>query len=159
MPEGFESGVTAPPRRRNWPIWVGFLICVFAFGSYIPIFARYPVTRDVPWVNLLLFAVGLIVLFVGWRRPYSAPEVYRGKIAGAILGVLSVLTLAFFCLATFYFSKKIPPATQAMRVGQRAPDFTLTDSNGATVTLASLLAPTSGRPAKGVLLVFYRGYW
>jgi len=159
MPEPLAAGAPSASRRPNALPWVGFLICLFAFGSYIPIFARWPVTRDIPWVNLLLFVVGLIVLLAGWRRPYTAPEVYRGKISGAILGVLSVATLAFFCLATFYFSKKIPPATQAIRVGQKAPDFALTDSSGATVTLASLLASSSGPPNKGVVLVFYRGYW
>ena len=159
MPEPLATGAPSGSRRRNALPWVGFLICLFAFGSYIPIFARWPVTRDIPWVNLLLFVGGLIVLFVGWRRPYTTPEVYRGKISGAILGVLSLATLAFFCLATFYFSKKIPPASQTVRVGQKAPDFALTNSSGATVTLASLLTPGSGRPAKGVLLVFYRGYW
>ena len=159
MPEPLATGAPSGSRRRNALPWIGFLICLFAFGSYIPIFARWPMTRDVPWVNLLLFVAGLIVLFVGWRRPYTAPEVYRGKMSGAILGVLSVATLSFFCLATFYFSKKLPAATQTIRVGQKAPDFTLTDSRGATVTLASLLAPTTGAATKGVVLVFYRGYW
>lgn len=147
-------------RRRNGLVWLGFLVCLFAFLSYVPIFAKYPVTRDIPWVNLLLFAVGLIVLFVGWRRAISSPAVYRGKVSGAILGILSLVALIFFCFGTFYFSKQLPASTQAPRVGQKAPDFTLTDSTGAKVMLASLLAvPTSGRPAKGVLLVFYRGYW
>lgn len=159
MPDPVAAGMPSASRRRNVLLWIGFLVCLFAFGSYIPIFARWPVTRDIPWVNLLLFVVGLVVVFAGWRRPYSSPEVYRGKIAGAILGVFSVAAAVFFCLATFYFSKQIPPATQTMRLGQKAPDFTLTDSSGATVSLASLLAPSSGRPAKGVLLVFYRGYW
>jgi len=159
MPETSSSGVGPASRRGNWLIWVGFLVCAFAFLSYVPIFARYPVTRDIPWVNLLLFAVGLIILFVGWRRPYAAPGVYRGKISGAVLGTISVATLVFFCLGTFYFSRKLPAPTQRVRVGQKAPDFTLTDSSGATVTLASLLNPVGSPSVKGVLLVFYRGYW
>jgi hypothetical protein len=147
------------PRRRNVLVWLGFLVCLFAFLSYVPIFAKYPVTRDIPWVNLLLFAIGLIVLVVGWRRAITAPAVYRGKVSGAILGVLSLAALIFFCFGIFHFSKNLPASAQAPRVGQKAPDFTLADSHGATVTLASILAPTSSRPAKGVLLVFYRGYW
>jgi peroxiredoxin len=41
-----------------------------------------------------------------------------------------------------------------VRVGQRAPEFALSDVNGKAVTLAQLLA---GK--RSVLLVFYRGYW
>jgi peroxiredoxin len=42
----------------------------------------------------------------------------------------------------------------ALRVGQQAPDFALADVDGRTLTLSQL------RQAKrGVLLIFYRGYW
>lgn len=44
-------------------------------------------------------------------------------------------------------------AARALRVGQKAPDFSLPDSHGKTVTLSSLLA-------KGPAVVtFYRGGW
>ena len=47
-----------------------------------------------------------------------------------------------------------------MKVGQKAPDFTLTDSNDKPVTLAQLLTePINNQPPKAVLLIFYRGYW
>ncbi len=38
------------------------------------------------------------------------------------------------------------------RIGQQAPDFTLVDQNGRTVTL-------SAARGEKVVLVFYRGYW
>ncbi|MBK9163904.1 MAG: redoxin domain-containing protein [Acidobacteria bacterium] len=41
--------------------------------------------------------------------------------------------------------------TEPVAVGQAAPDFTLNDHNGQSVTLSTL-----GRPA---VIVFYRGYW
>jgi hypothetical protein len=59
-------------------------------------------------------------------------------------------------------------------VGQKAPDFTLSDTNGKPVSLSELLStPINGKTMnapvgnaqqaptspKGVLLVFYRGYW
>jgi cytochrome oxidase Cu insertion factor (SCO1/SenC/PrrC family) len=40
-----------------------------------------------------------------------------------------------------------------VRVGQRAPDFTLQDTEGKNVTLSDF------RDKKTVVLVFYRGYW
>ena len=152
---------TSVKRRRNALLWWGFILSLVALGSYVPVFAKYPVTRDVPWANYLLFALALALLFVGLRRAFAQPNLYRGKIAGPILTTLSVAALAFFCFTIFSLGKHLPPSTQAPKVGQKAPDFTLTDTTGAIVTLTSLLStPTAAsQPTKGVALVFYRGYW
>jgi hypothetical protein len=164
MPENLAVNPSAPvvPKRRpNAPLWLGFLVAMFAFLSYVPIFARYPSTRDMPWANFLIFAIALVLLFIGLRRAFGEPSLYRGKVAGPILTTLSIAALALFCFFTFSLGKGLPPATQAPKVGQKAPDFALADTSGATVTLASLLsAPiTASQPTKGVVLIFYRGYW
>jgi peroxiredoxin len=39
-------------------------------------------------------------------------------------------------------------------VGQKAPAFALPDTNNRTVALADVLSQS-----RGVVLVFYRGYW
>jgi hypothetical protein len=157
------AGPSAPQlgakRRPNAPLWLGFLVTVFAFLSYIPIFARYPITRDMPWANFLLFALGLSLLFVGLRRAFRQPTFYRGKIAGPILTTLGVAALVLFCFFTFSLGKHLPPSAQAPKVGQKAPDFDLVDASGKTVSLASLLSTSAASPAKGVVLIFYRGYW
>ncbi|HEY4817716.1 MAG TPA: hypothetical protein VIH67_09830 [Candidatus Acidoferrum sp.] len=161
LPADSSTAAAGPKRRRNAPLWLGFLIALFAFLSYIPIFAKYPSTRDMPWPNFLLFALALVFLFVGLRRAFAQPNLYRGRIAGPILTTLSVAALLFFCLSIFSLGKHLPPSTQAPKVGQKAPDFALSDTNGATVTLASLLSTpiTASPPTKGVVLIFYRGYW
>jgi hypothetical protein len=159
-PANIGAGDSNTKRRPNAPLWLGFLIVVFAFLSYIPIFARYPFTRDIPWANYLIFAIGLLLLFIGLRRAFSQPTLYRGKIAGAILTTISVAVLVFFCLTIFSLGKHLPPSAQAPKVGQKAPDFALPDTTGKTVSLASLLStPATSQPTKGVLLIFYRGYW
>ena len=165
LPENTSASDAAAPqsgtkRRPNGALWIGFLVSVFAFLSYIPIFAKYPSTRDMPWANFLIFALGLVFLFLGLRRAFVQPVLYRGKIAGPILTTLSVAELVFFCFTIFSLGKHLPPSTQAPQVGQKAPDFALADINGRTVSLATLLsAPDASHPTKGVLLVFYRGYW
>jgi hypothetical protein len=149
-------------RRWNWPLWAGFLFCVAAFVSYLFVFARFPVTRDIPWVNFLLFAVGGVLLVVGLQRAFGQPQQYRGKISGPILGALSLLLLGFFCYVIFVMTKQLPPPSAALRVGQKAPEFVLADTNNNPIALSSLLSspvPGSLTPPKGVLLVFYRGYW
>ena len=52
-------------------------------------------------------------------------------------------------------ASRVPLSPTAPRVGQKAPDFTLVDSTRHQVSLAQLLASSP----RGVLLIFYRGYW
>lgn len=148
--------------KLNWPIWAGFLLSLIAFLSYPFVFVWFPVTRDFPWANLLLFAVAAALLLLGVRRAFSAnrPHPRRSKIAGAILVTLSVAVFAFFIFATFIIARRLPASPEHPRVSQKAPDFTLSDTNSQPVSLSHLLSsPVNGKPPKGVLLVFYRGYW
>jgi len=149
-------------RRRNWHIWVGFLLSILGVLSYFLVFARYPVTRDTPWANFLILAAGIGFVISGLLRAYGQSQQYRGKIAGPILALLSLFAVGSFCFLIFYATKQIPKAAGAPRVGQKAPEFVLTDSNNKEVSLASLMttpSPNSATPPKGVFLVFYRGYW
>jgi hypothetical protein len=113
-----------------------------------------------PWANFLIFALGFVLLALGLRRAFGEATVYRGKIAGPILATVSVAALIFFCFTIFSLGKHLPPSTQGPKVGQKAPDFALVDTNGRTVSLAALLSTSDvSQPVKGVVLVFYRGYW
>ena len=141
-------------RRRNVVTWAGFAIVVVALVSYVPFFALFPVTRDVPSANYLLFLLGGVLLAAGVRRAFRDPEHYRGKISGSILAVVSAFLFAFFVLGVTYFGKQIPSAEAAVRVNQQAPPFTLVDTAGKQVSSADLL-----RAHRGLVLVFYRGYW
>ncbi|HKV81316.1 MAG TPA: hypothetical protein VJP02_24425 [Candidatus Sulfotelmatobacter sp.] len=148
-------------RRWNRPLWVGFLVCVVAFVSY-PVFARFPVTRDVPWVNFLLFGMGFGFLVLGLWRAFRQSEHYRGKAVGSILGTVCLLGISFFCFLIFYYTRQLPPSTGAPHVGHNAPEFVLSDTNNQQLSLASILSTpiaSTKAPPKGVVLVFYRGYW
>jgi len=149
-------------RRLNWPLWVGFLLTLGAFISYFAVFVWFPVTRDFPWANLLLFLVAGVLLFAGFRRGFAAdrPRPTRSKIATSIIGGLSALVFAFFVFAVFIAARWLPASAGAPQVGQKVPDFTLADTTGKSVSLNELLtSPINGTAPKGVLLVFYRGYW
>jgi hypothetical protein len=143
-------------QRWNWPIWVGFLLVLAGFFSYT-FFARFPVTRDFPWANLLPFCGGGILLVVGLFRAFGNPRAYRGKIFGSILTLLSVLMIGLFSYVIFYELRQVPASAGAPRVGQTAPDFMLPDQNGQLVGLGDLLSGPSGRRA--LALIFYRGFW
>jgi hypothetical protein len=135
-------------------LWAGFAIVVLSLISYLSVFYLFPITRDVPWVNYLLFLAGGALLALGLKRAYGQPERYRGKISGLILSVLSLLIAGSFVVVVLYLSKQLPASAGAPRVGQPAPTFTLTDAYAKQVSLADLL-----KGNRGVLLIFYRGYW
>jgi hypothetical protein len=74
-----------------------------------------------------------------------------------------VVTLLACALSIFGFfsARKLPASAGAPQVGQKAPDFTLTDTTGKQVSLSQILAEPmpNGAAPKAALLVFYRGYW
>ena len=148
-------------RKRNWHVWIGFLVCIVGVLSYPLFFARYPVTRDVTWMNFLILAAGLAFAVSGLRRAFGRSQEYKGKVAGSILGVLSLAVAGLFVFGIF-FATKLPKSAGAPKVGDKAPEFSLADTNKQQVSLASLFAtrlPVTQKPPKGVFLVFYRGYW
>lgn len=140
-------------KNWNWLLWIGFLCTLAGFFSYT-FFIRFPITRDFPWVNLLLFAVGGICLVIGIFRAFGKPQIYRGKIFGPIFVVLGILMFGFFSYVLFYELRQVPPSTGAPRVGQKAPDFFLLDQKGYPVGLGDLLSNS-----RGAVLIFYRGFW
>ena len=140
-------------KRWNWSVWLGFLFVLAGLLSY-PFFARFPITRDFPWANLLLFCFGGILLLAGLVRAFGRPQLYRGKIFASIFTVLSLCIFALFAYSLFYESRQVPASMGAPHIGQKAPEFILPDRNDKPMALADLV---SG--AKTVVLIFYRGFW
>jgi len=139
-------------RKWNWPLWVGFVVAVGGLFSY-EYFVRFPITRDFPWANLLLFGIGAALLLIGLFRAFGRPQVYRGKVFGAILAAIAFFLFGFFSYEIFYVLRQVPRSAQAPEVGERARNFSLPDQNGTQIALGDLLSPN------GVVLIFYRGHW
>src|SRR6266404_1574437 len=112
-------------QRFNWPVWSGLLLSLIALLSYPFVFIRWPITRDFPWANLLLFGFAAVLLFVGARRASAPDRRRRSKIAAALLITLSSLILGFFVFSFFVAARWLPAAQGAPRAGQKAPDFLL----------------------------------
>jgi hypothetical protein len=158
--------------KFNWQIWMAFLLSVAAFLSYPFVFVRNPITRDFPWANLVLFAIAAALFFIGLRRAFASDRSHPrlSKIAASILTTLGVVILGFFVFSLFIVARWLPLSHGAPQVGQKAPEFTLSDINDKPVSLSELLASpiasvspaaatVSAQSPKGVLLIFYRGYW
>jgi len=149
-------------KAWNWQLWVGFGLALLAAFGY-PL--TFSITRSVVWIGLALCIIALVLLISGLRRAFGQPESYRGKVAGPILTTASVLMFVLFGAMSYMMPKAYSVARNAPRVGTKAPDFALTDTHGNPVTLSQLLStPTSSsstgsQTTRGILLVFYRGYW
>ncbi len=149
-------------KQWNWPIWLGFLAILAGFFSY-PFFMRFAVTRDFPWVNVLLLLAGLGLLCIGLFHAFGRPAIYRGKVFGTLFAGFSLLIVAFFSYIAFYELRQLPASTGAPHIGQKAPGFTLPDQEDRQVSFSDLLTEPvpsdAGAKPKAVLLIFYRGFW
>ena len=147
-------------RRFNWQICAGFLLSIAALISYFFVFVKWPLTRDFPWANLLLFGIATVCLVLGIRRALAPERRWLSKVGAALLATFSALVLGLFVFTFFIAGRWLPAAHGAPHIGQKAPEFTLTETTGENVSLSELVsAPINGRSPRGVLLIFYSGYW
>ena len=147
-------------KKTNWQIWAGFLLSLVAGLSYPFLFVRWAITREFPWANLVLFAIALVLLFLGIRRAFKPDKRIVSKVFGSLAAAFGVLLLAGLLFMIYVMGSWLPASAGAPQVGQKAPDFSLTDPNNKPVRLAQLLTePINNKPPRGVLLIFYRGYW
>lgn len=148
----------AGKRLRNGAIWFGLLLTLLGPLSGALEFIGIP-AAPLTWISLLFPIIGFVLVVIGLWRAFRQPEIYRGKVAGSIIAVVSILLLVG-SIALFSIARKLPASVAAPRVGERVPDFTLPDSDGHLVSLSQLISGSAGNaPPKAVLLVFYRGYW
>ncbi len=145
-------------RRRNVAPWWALLFAIGAIGSNVAFFVNPPLQGVLPGLSLLFAALALTFLVTGLGRAFGRPQVYRGKALSVALSVVALLAIGLTAFV-FVSARKLPGSTAAPQVGQRVPDFTLSDTSGKPVSLDRLLAPSGAGAPKAVLLVFYRGYW
>ena len=155
----FDAMAETGEHRRNAGLWVGLVLALLGPLSNGLTFLGFPAAL-VPWISLALPVIGVALVFFGLWRAFKHSIIYKGKIAGSIVAIFSLLFLAL-STAFFWGARHIPSQSAgAPAIGQRVPDFTLPDSTGRSVSLAQLFDSSTGNTApKAVLLIFYRGYW
>jgi hypothetical protein len=119
------------------------LICAATIAAYA-LLLGVPAVRNHPEGYVAAFAIAATVagLALALRRRWYA---------WLALGV-SVLLFGLGSYVNFVMAR-IPEEPVVLRLGEPAPEFTLTDAAGRPVALADY------RGKKPVVFVFYRGYW
>src|SRR5688572_5410399 len=95
-------------HRVNWQLWSGFLLSVFAFMSYPIIFSAWPLTRDFPWVNILLFLAAIALLIGGLRRAFGPGRGLISRVGAVVIAAMSGAALGFFILVAFVAATWLP---------------------------------------------------
>jgi hypothetical protein len=151
--------VSKEPHRYRL-LWLGLLITVAGVLSNWLYFLALPGQGVLPWINLLLPAIGLIVLLVAVWRAFVSPETGGGKILAPVFAIFAAVVFSGSVWG-LHHARDIPAGSGAPRVGEKAPDFTLASADGRATSLSQLLSEPMNDPArpKAVLLVFYRGFW
>lgn len=139
-----EAPVTSPPAPRR-RIGLAAAALLITLGS--PVF--YMIWMNNPFVRstaLPTFALMALALLMGIQAVRCDSRSLTRVLFGLNLAIVVFFVWAFFFLAAL-------PETAAFAALETAPDFTLPDHNGQTVSLRASL------DAGPVLLVFYRGFW
>ena len=129
--------------HSGWLVALSLGVSTAAIAVYSQ-FLRVAAVRNNPEGYVVAFAIAAVIagLAVALGRRWYAWT------------ALAVSLLLFLGGATFNFVlARIPATHTTLRVGDRAPDFTLPDAAGRPVSLADY------RGKQPVVLVFYRGYW
>jgi hypothetical protein len=150
-------------RRSNLAPWAALLLVVGAVALNMGLLFGLPGGPALLWLGLLLALAALAWSAVGVKRAFGQPQMYRGKISSAVFAFLAIAVCALLTFGWFQ-ARALPRAGEAPQVGQKAPEFTLADTQGNKVSLAQLLGhgdagATRAAAPKAVLLIFYRGYW
>src|SRR6476659_7904468 len=95
-------------KRINWWIWTGFLLSLIAAFSYPFVFVRWPVTREFPWANLVLFAIAFVFLFLGLRRAFKPDKRIVSKIFSSLAAAFGVLLLAGLIFMIYVMGSWLP---------------------------------------------------
>ncbi len=163
-------------RRSNLAPWGGLLLALAALFLNVAFFLGVSWQKIIPVLSPALAIAALFFATVGVVRAFRESQVYGGKISSSVLGVVSLLLFALVIFSSVS-ARKLPGSAGAPQPGQKAPDFTLTDTSGNKVSLGQLLSSSAapattasasatvaggnagGGTPKAVLLIFYRGYW
>ena len=145
MPVGTLGPWQNRPMTSPWLAVLSVVVAIGAAATYA-LLLRVALVRNHPegYVVAFALATALAALAVARARGRRWP-------AWLALGLSSLLLVA----GTWFnfVGARVPAAPTMLRVGERPPDFTLTDAAGHPLSLADY------RGKKPVVLVFYRGYW
>src|SRR5262249_3280952 len=105
-------------RPRGWSIWAALSLSPLTWLHLPIVVVKWPATRDVPWVNLLLFAVSVGALVSGLRHAFAPGGRRLLRIVLAVpLAAVSGFMLANFVMMAIVNPRRLPGSAGAPSVG------------------------------------------
>jgi hypothetical protein len=150
-----HNGASNQLARERWghrAVWLGLMITVAGALSYFLVFARFATLRDYPVLNVALVLLGIIYSLAGCWRVLRRPGWLSGKTLAVVGSTLACGMTGLFYYYLFILSYQLPDTATVPSTQTVAPDWTLSDQNGKSVSL-------SHYRGSNVVLVFYRGHW
>ncbi len=145
---GSADGASSATGRFNHRAWIGPLVAIFGLLSYFTLFYRWPLTRDLPWLNLLILLAAIGVSLTALPRARST----AGRVGGGVGLFVSVALAGLLCFYVFSLSYRLPDAGRVVDDGTRLPEISLASARGEAVDVAAAARDK-------LILVFYRGHW
>ncbi len=142
--------LTAANRRHRLGC-LGLALVLVGILSYFLFFYRFPSTRDLPWLNLLIIGLGVAFAWKGFRAGRPQAPAWRPGLR-SLLFFVSLSLSGLFVYYIFYLSYQIPPPSAVTTSLKTPAGFVLRNHQNRPVALSDF----RGRP---LIISFYRGHW
>lgn len=133
-------------------IAVGPIIAFASVVSYFLVFARFPVLRDIPWLNAPVALLGCYFSFHVLRKAFKNRQPWFPLALSGIGFLFSTGISALFFVYIVFLSYQMPSGKGANGALDLLPAIQSTSQDGTPFDSADLAG-------KNLVIVFYRGYW
>ena len=150
-----HNGASNQLARERWghrAVWLGLMITLAGALSYFLVFARFATLRDYPVLNVALVLLGTLYSLAGSWQVLRRTGWWSGKGLAVVGSMLACGMTGLFYYYLFFLSYQLPATSTVPSLQTVAPNWTLSDQNGKSVSL-------SHYRSSNVVLVFYRGHW
>ena len=137
---------------RPWFSFIGFLLSFAICFSYVSYFVFNEQIRDNPILIIVASSAAMLFSMYGAYLTIKNSSRRSLKILNIVLAIFALIFVTVFTLFVVKLSYDLPSTKLALSGHEKAPSFSLLDTQDREVRLEDFLG-------QNVLIVFYRGHW